>query len=246
MENYELLSFASADELARAAARSWLEEIESASRAGKPHCVALSGGRIAQKFFAATVEQAKNRAVSLGNVHFFWTDERCVPPADAESNFRLANDLLFKPLNISNDHIHRLRAEMPSSEALEIAVAELRQFAPPDENDQPVLDLVLLGMGEDGHVASLFPDSTGTNEGISVPFLGVENSPKPPPRRISLSYAALKAAKNLWILASGTGKAAVLRESLAPGGRTPLARVIQSRAPRPGTKIFSDLPKYPL
>ena len=75
--NIELLSFATADELARAAASAWLDAIESANRAGKTHSVALSGGRITQKFFASTVEQNKTRAVSFANVHFFWADERC-------------------------------------------------------------------------------------------------------------------------------------------------------------------------
>ena len=80
MANFELLTFASADELARAAAGAWLDEIAAANRAGKTHCVALSGGRIAQKSFAAVAEQARARAVSFGHVHFFWADERCVPP----------------------------------------------------------------------------------------------------------------------------------------------------------------------
>ena len=110
MNNFELISFASADELARAAAGAWLDEIESANRAGKPHCVALSGGRIAQKFFASVVEQAKARKIGDGgtpslpaNVHFFWADERCVPPDDPESNFKLANELLFAPLKIADE-----------------------------------------------------------------------------------------------------------------------------------------------
>jgi 6-phosphogluconolactonase len=241
MKNFELISFASADELARAAAGAWLDEIEAANRAGKTHCVALSGGRIAQKFFAATVEQAKARAVSFDNVHFFWADERCVPPTDPDSNFKLANELLFVPLKISETQVHRLRGELPPAEAVKIAEVELRRFAAPDKNVFPVLDLIFLGLGEDGHVASLFPSSSEKNEDTSASFLAVENSPKPPPRRISMSYATLKAAKNLWILASGSGKETVLRASLAPGGQTPLARAIQSRAGRPGTKIFSDL-----
>src|ERR1019366_10247633 len=98
MEKNELISFTSADELARAAASAWLDEIAAANRAGKRHCVALSGGRIAQIFFASVVEQAKARKIGDGdtpslpsNVAFFWADARCVPPDDAESNFKLAN-----------------------------------------------------------------------------------------------------------------------------------------------------------
>jgi 6-phosphogluconolactonase len=100
-----------------------------------------------------------------------------------------------------------------------------------------VLDLIFLGMGEDGHVASLFPGVPLQELDSTVPFLAIENSPKPPPCRISLSYAAIAVAKQVWVLVSGVGKETALRESLRPGGRTPLARVLQlcSR-----TRIFCD------
>ena len=238
--NFELLSFANADELARAAAGAWLDEIEAANRVGKTLCVALSGGRITQKFFNATVEQAKLRKISFSCVHFFWADERCVPPASPDSNFKLANELLFLPLNISAEKIHRVRGEDSPSAAVKIAESELCRIAPQNQNRQPVLDLIFLGMGEDGHIASLFPKTSAKFLDISVPFLVVENSPKPPPTRISLSYKTIFAAKNLWILASGAGKASALRESLSPKGGTPLASVIQMRR----VKIFSDINEF--
>jgi 6-phosphogluconolactonase len=246
MGNVEQISFASADDLARAVASAWLDEIESANRAGKTHCVALSGGRIAQKFFAATVEQAKTRAVSFERVHFFWADERCVPPNDPESNFKLANELLFAPLKIPANQIHRIRGEDLPEKAAALASAEMIRIIPTTSPSSrrgegvyslPVLDLIYLGMGEDGHVASLFPGASSEILNCTVPFLAVENSPKPPPRRISLSYAAIAAAKQVWVLVSSAGKETSLRESLAPSGKTPLARVIQSRLQ---TKIFSD------
>ena len=238
MANYELISFAGPDELARAAASAWLDEIATANRAGKPYGVALSGGRITQKFFASVVEQNQSRKTSFANVHFFWADERCVPPTDAESNFKLADELLFQPLKISPVQIHRLRGELPSAAAVKIAAEAIRCFAPTEVNNLPVLDLILLGMGEDGHVASLFPDAGPEVLNGTAPFLVVDNSPKPPPRRISLSYAAIAVARQVWVLVSGAGKAPALRESLKPADTTPLARVI---AMRPATKIFSDL-----
>lgn len=237
MPNFELLSFATADALAHAAAGAWLDEIEAANRAGKKHCVALSGGRIAQKFFASVVEQNKTRNISFAPVHFFWADERCVPPTDPESNFKLANELLFLPLKISAEKIHRLRGEDSPAAAVKIAESELRRFAPQNDDRQPVLDLIFLGMGEDGHVASLFPNASAKILDTSAVFVVVENSPKPPPTRISLSYQAIFAAKNLWILVSGAGKRAALHDSLTLQGRTPLARVIQARP----VKIFSDI-----
>ena len=240
MANFELLSFASADELARAAAGAWLDEIEAANRAGQSHCVALSGGRIAQKFFASVVEQNRTRKISFAGVHFFWADERCVPPTDPESNFKLANELLFLPLNIAAEKIHRLHGEDSPQAAVKIAEAELCRLAPKNENQQPVLDLIFLGMGDDGHIASLFPDAPAIIVDTAVPFLVVENSPKPPPIRISLTYKTIFAAKNIWILISGKGKAAALRESLSPKGGTPLARIVQARP----VKIFSEINEF--
>ena len=237
MDNVELISFTTADEMASRAAGAWLDEVESAGRAGKMHCVALSGGRITQKFFTATVKQTTVRKISFGRVHFFWADERCVPPASPESNFKPANELLFAPLKIPSNQIHRIRGEDSPQIAVKLAEEELRRFAP-DKDGQPMLDLIFLGMGEDGHVASLFPGASPETVNCAVPFLFIENSPKPPPRRISLRYAAIAAAKQVWVLVSGAGKEAVLRESLRPGGQTPLARVIQWRS---RTKIFSGI-----
>jgi 6-phosphogluconolactonase len=237
-KRFDLISFVTPDLLARAAASAWLEEIESAGRSGKSHCVALSGGRIAQKFFSTAAGMAAGRSIPWKNVHFFWGDERCVPPTDSESNFRLANELLFVPLKIADQQIHRLRGEDVPHDAVKKAEAELRRFAAASQSGQPVLDLILLGMGEDGHVASLFPNSARRVIDVTDPFLAVDNSPKPPPRRISLSYAAILAAKNVWVLASGAGKEAVLKESLATNSATPLGFVINSRG---RTKIFTDL-----
>src|ERR1700677_3096984 len=125
VNNFELISFPGPDELAAAAAGAWLDEIESANREGKPHFVALSGGRITQKFFISTAEKTMGRGVSFANIHFFWADERCVPPDDPDSNFKLADDLLFAPLKISEKQIHRLRGELPPEAAAAQANSEI-------------------------------------------------------------------------------------------------------------------------
>jgi 6-phosphogluconolactonase len=266
MKNFELLNFANADELARAAANAWLEEVESANRANRKICVALSGGRIVQNFFVATVELVRERhraGVSIfgdgdtpslpGNIHFFWADERCVPPTDADSNFKEASTLLLEPLRIPPNQIHRLRGEVSPETAVKMANEEIRHvvlgskpLTPPISplgqgegvESLPVLDLIFLGMGEDGHVASLFPNATPRILDSTAPFLAISHSPKPPPNRISLSYAALAAAKQVWALISGAGKAEALRASLNPDGVTPLARVMRSRSQ---FKIFCDI-----
>jgi 6-phosphogluconolactonase len=237
VKNFELIPFATADELARTVAGKWLDEIESVNRAGKSYCVALSGGRIAQKFFAATVEQARARAVSFERTHFFWADERCVPPDDAESNFAIARKFLFAPLKIADAQIHRIRGEDSPEAAAKAASTEVSKIAPVNENGQPVLDLIFLGMGKDGHVASLFPGESETAAASKAVYRAIKNSPKPPQNRVTLGYAAIAAARQVWVLVSGTGKKTALHESLFCKNRTPLARVTQFRT---RTKIFSD------
>lgn len=239
MAKFALIRFPNANELAQAVAAAWSDEIAAASYANQAYHVALSGGRIALKLFPAVVELAKARNVALNHVHYFWADERCVPPDDPESNFRVARERLFGPLKIPSDQIHRIRGEESAYVATAKAESEIRRFAPLNADGQPVLDLVWLGLGEDGHVASLFPGEIESVASSSSAYRAVTNSPKPPPQRITLSYTAIAAARQVWVLASGSGKQAALRESLKPTGRTSLARVIQSRCQ---TRIYSDIP----
>ena len=240
MSNHQLLTFGQADELAHAVANAWLDEIELAHRMGTGHNVALSGGRIAQKFFDATVAEARRRGVTFGGVHFFWADERCVPPDDPESNYRLAAELLFGPLQMAPGQIHRIRGEDAPETAAAAAEADLRKVLCKNREGRPVLDLVLLSMGEDGHVASLFPPPPAKKIDSHVSFLVVRDSPKPPPTRISLSYQAIMDANRRWVLVSGAAKAGALRESLTRTGKTPLGRLIAACP----VKIFTNLPQF--
>jgi 6-phosphogluconolactonase len=233
----EIASFTDANGLAGAVASRWLNEIAAARAAGLPHRVALSGGRIAARLFAAVSAQNCVRRVSFESVHFFWADERCVPPTDPESNFRMAEEALLGPLSVSAGQIHRLKGEDDPESAAREASSEMLGEVPTNAAGQPVLDLVLLGMGEDGHVASLFPGAEVLR--CSTPYLVIRHSPKPPPGRISLSYAAIAAARQVWVLASGAGKEAALRQSLVSPDTTPLGRVIASRLQ---TVLFTDLP----
>ena len=238
MQNFELIRCANADDLASLAAKQWLDEIERANRVTASHDVALSGGRITTKFLAAAVEQSKARKISLAQVNFFWADERCVGPADAQSNFKLVNDGLFVPLKIAPDKIHRLRGEDEPEEGAKKAEAEIRKFVGANAHGQPVLDLIFLGLGEDGHVASLAPEEPESMMEDKDVFRGVHNFAKPPPERITIGYQTIAAARQVWMLASGTGKEQAFRDSLVPNGKTSFARVLKLREQ---TKIFSDI-----
>ncbi|HWC61665.1 MAG TPA: 6-phosphogluconolactonase, partial [Verrucomicrobiae bacterium] len=207
-----------------------------ANRVTSSHDVALSGGRITGKFLAAVVEQSKQRKISLGQVNFFWADERCVPPTDAQSNFKLVNDGLLAPLNISPEKIHRLRGEDGPEAGAKQAEAETRKIVGANAHGQPVLDLIFLGLGEDGHVASLAPEESESMMQDQSVFRGVHNFAKPPPERITIGYQTIAAARQVWMLASGAGKEQAMRDSLA--GNTPFGRVLKLRN---GTRIFSDI-----
>jgi 6-phosphogluconolactonase len=239
MTNLDVTYFSSGLELAQTAARDWLSLLPGSPSA---HLVAFSGGRIAGAFFEAITEHAVLSGTSFEHVHFFWADERCVPPEHPESNFRIANQELLGPLGISQDKIHRLRGECEPDLAVAEANAEIGLIAPTNSAGLPVLDLVFLGMGEDGHIAALFPTAPASVLECELPYLAVRSSSKPPPMRMSLSYAAIAAARQVWVMIAGPGKQEAFRQSLSPDGRTPLARVLLSRS---RTRIFAEMALNP-
>lgn len=239
MGTFDLRQFSGAEPLADAAAADCLRAVQAPHAA--PHfSLALSGGRIARNFCSALARLCVNRG-SLARVAFFWSDERCVPPENEESNFRLANEALLRPLEIPGSQIHRIRGEIDPAEACTRAVSELTEIVGQGPSSQPVLDLVLLGMGEDGHVASLFPGEPEGEMADAAVYRCV-TAVKPPPLRITLGYGAISAARDVWVLASGAGKAEALRESLRSRGGTPLARVLRLRA---SVRIYTDIALSP-
>lgn len=237
MRNVELRSFPDAAALAAAAARGWLGELAAGRGGDRPFCVALSGGRIARPFYEAIVAASQGKEKAWRDVEFFFADERWVPLDDPESNYRLAREGLFGPLGIPARRLHPFQVGADPEFAAAQAQAELLHRTAVTVQGDPILDLVILGLGEDGHVASLFPDAPAAvvnSRAVYLPVIG----PKPPPQRITLSYAVLAAARRVWVLVSGAGKEPALRASLLPTGQTPLATVIRSRRT---TTIFTDV-----
>ena len=233
--NVDLKLFPDDQALSAAAARDWLTLLQASSG---PHRVALSGGRIAKNFFAAVADLAKGSGSLFANVHFFWADERCLKPSDPESNFRLAQENLLQPLGIATDKIHRLKGEWLPMAAVAEAIQDIQQVVPSDSAGVPVLDMIFLGLGEDGHIASLMPNAPPAVLECRKPFVHVADSPKPPPDRLSMTYPILAVAKNVSLLVAGAGKADALRNSLSPDGTTPFARVLRSRK---HTVIYTDI-----
>ena len=234
----KIRAFASAEALAEAAGIHFVDAVPPRA----PFHVALSGGRIAKSFYDSIVSRAAAESRNVDNIHFFFADERCVPPSDPESNFLTARQSLFEPLQIRDEQIHRIHGETEDTYAVQEAEAELCRIAPLNPDGQPILDLVILGMGEDGHTASLFPGESPTLIHDKSVYRAV-TAVKPPPRRITLGYAPLRAARQLIVLASGKAKEAILRQVLsevkANALTLPLARVISDHS---NVIIFTDVP----
>ncbi len=235
MGEFELRCFAEPASLARRVAEHWLDLIRTHGK-DHPFCVALPGGRITPVLLAAFAAQVKREGVDLSSVHFFWSDERCVPPSSPESNFRPAWEHLLNPLQIPERQVHRIRGELPPLAAAALAEAELRAICGTKAPHSPHIDLVLLGMGEDGHVASLFPGEADSWLSDLLVYRPVTAS-KPPPLRITLGYTAIAAARSVWVLVSGAGKERTFQRSRAQRD-TPLGHVLNSR---PDTRLYSDL-----
>ena len=239
-------AFAAANELAAAVAEQWIQFIRYENRSLS---IALSGGRIARPLFTQITRQTLRAQLDRRRLRFFWADERCVPPDHQASNFRLAQKLLLQPLDIDERQqfpfIGSVPPEIMAKKGLEML---LTAFGNPNQTSKdktakttsiPILDLAILGMGEDGHIASLFPENMETDLRRPQACFNVITAGKPPPHRITLSYDVLAAAKQTWILVSGKGKTKTLLQAIQNQSDTPIRRLLSRRH---STQIFTDLP----
>jgi 6-phosphogluconolactonase len=194
--------------------------------------LALSGGSTP----ARTYELLAGALESWDGVEIWFADERCVPPEDEESNYRLAAETLLRPAAIDPARVHRMEGELGPeegahryAEALRAGVAPA-QTSPSSAPALPVLDLIALGIGPDGHVASLFPGAPTLDAPAETLCLGVHDSPKPPPERITLSLAVLRAARRCLLLATGAGKADAITAALGePTKHVPASLLVRER-----------------
>jgi 6-phosphogluconolactonase len=185
--------------------------------------VALPGGSVATTFFPALAAAA----VDWTRTEFFWVDERAVSPDDSASNYALAQKLWLTAAGIPRERIHRMHGEAQDlEEAARKAAAELTSIA----GDPPRLDVALLGVGEDGHVASIFPGRDIPDSDLLV--VAVYDAPKPPARRLSLGLQVLASAERVVIAAVGRSKASAVRDALQTRPATPIGRLLnRSRSP---------------
>jgi len=213
MNNLELIRFADDVELARAAAGQWTSQLESLANASRPYCVALSGGRIARRFFEAVVVQAGTRRLPLNSIEFFWGDERHVPPDHPESNYRMAYEALLSKVPVPAENVFRVPAEIPdANQAAADYEQTLRKFFQLSPGAFPRFDLILLGMGPDGHTASLFPGTSALQEKSRLVVANWVEKFKA--YRITFTLPVLNNAAVVTFLVGGADKAETVREVL--------------------------------
>ncbi len=194
--------------------------------------VALSGGNTPKPIYAALADPENSSKVDWSKVHLFWGDERPVPPTDPDSNFRMVKDALLDRIDIPVDNIHRVHAEMDVRLAAFQYEEELRECF---EGEWPDFDLVFLGMGEDGHTASLFPHSAGLNEGFR--WFIANYAPGRETWRLTLTANAINSAKFVLVLVKGESKAETVREVLT-GPQEPETYPIQLINPKDGEMVW--------
>jgi 6-phosphogluconolactonase len=199
---------ADADILAAAvAARLVVKIIDAQATRGRAHVV-LTGGRIAAKVLSSVKDLPAVAAVDWSRVDLWWGDERFLPEGDKERNATQAREALLDALTIDPARIHEMPpSDGPDGDDAEAAAGRYaRELAAAAEGAElPHFDVLMLGVGEDGHVASIFPGHpVGQATGATA---AVHDSPKPPPTRITLTMPAIRSAEEVWLIASGEGKA---------------------------------------
>ncbi len=185
---------------------------ESISAAGQ-FTLVLSGGSTPGKLYELLTSTPYRERLAWDRVHLFWGDERCVPPEHAESNFRLVQEELITPLGLSQKNLHRIKGELESPEKSAAEYEEeLADFFRLQAGDVPRFDLILLGMGADGHTASLFPSDNSLQE--CKHLVVATRSTHGGVRRITLTLPTINHARQVFFLISGPDKAETVREVL--------------------------------
>lgn len=227
-------------ELASAIAARMAERIRSIRAQGRQPRVVLTGGTIAQ----AAYRQLDGASADWTQVQFWFGDERWVPSGDPDRNDQQADIAFLARLGVPAANIHRMPAR-EGARSLETAAADYGSALPSDP-----MDLVLLGVGPDGHIASLFPGFDQLRI-TDRPCVAVTDSPKPPPERISLTFDSLNRTDALWFLVSGADKAPAVARALASTGsidQTPARGVtgIEETLWLLDAAAATELPKEPI
>jgi 6-phosphogluconolactonase len=201
--------------LAAAAAAFVLEVGQEAIRAKGRFFIALSGGTTPETLYRTLTSPAFVDRFDWSRTTFFFSDERCVPLNDPRSNYALANKTLFTPLKIMSSQVYRMAGESRDPPAAAHEYEQQLYLATKTSPSVPLsLDLILLGLGEDGHTASLFPGVPVLRDHQRL--IAATQSPKDPPIRLTMTFAAINRASVILFLVAGADKAGIVRAILDP------------------------------
>jgi 6-phosphogluconolactonase len=207
---------------------------EAVSERGR-FTIALSGGSTPKSLYNLLATNARN-SLPWDKMFFFWGDERHVPPTDDQSNYRMVDEAMLSKVSVPAVNVFRFAAENPDANAVAEAYEEtLRKFFELKAGEFPRLDLILLGLGPDGHTASLFPGTAGLQEKSRLVIANWVEKLKT--HRLSFTFPVLNAGRTVAFLVSGTDKAAALHSVLeenVPGEQYP-AKLVQ---PKDGKLIW--------
>ena len=204
-ENKEVKIFPSAHDLAEAFA---FELYQMTKNSRQRFDIALSGGSTPKLLFDVLAEQYASK-IPWNRIHFWWGDERCVPPTDSESNYNMTNNHLFSKIVIDPSQIHRVKGELPPEDAATDYIQQIQRNLNEREN-WPIFDLIILGMGDDGHTASIFPHEM--NLLTSDKICEVATHPVSGQKRVSLTGNVINNANRIFFLISGKSKAKRISE----------------------------------
>lgn len=218
----QITVFASAEELFAAAAGEFANTVTQAP--ANACSIALSGGSTPRSLYKLIAERAVSdgalRSIGWRNVHLFFGDERCVPPNDEQSNYRMVRESLLSNAALGAAHVHRIHAELPPAQAAQEYEADLKQHF---SESLPRFDLVLLGLGYDGHTASLFPGTAALVE--TTRWVVANEVPQQKSTRITLTFPVLNNAAKVMFLVSGADKSNAMAATFDQTSETPASRV---------------------
>jgi 6-phosphogluconolactonase len=236
MVRRDVVVHANSEVLAAAAAARLVTRLVDVQAAGRVPKLVLTGGGIGTAVLEQLRHGPAHDAVDWAHVEFYWGDERFLPAGDPERNETQARQALLDHLPVDPQRVHPMGADTgtgPSgAEAAAEEYAELlaRHARPEDHGPVPAFDVTLLGMGGEGHTASVFPHSPAVYE-TERTVVAVHGCPKPPPTRVSLTLPAIRRSVEVWILATGDTKAAAVAMALGGAGEVaiPVAGAIGTR-----------------
>ncbi|WP_395666544.1 6-phosphogluconolactonase [Methylocella sp.] len=232
-----------AEDAADLAARAAAFIAAAAAASKRPFALCLSGGSTPRDVYARLAAPPLAEALDWGKVHLFWGDERFVPADDPKSNFRMAREALIDHVPIPAGNVHPVDVCAPDPETAarryERDLFGFHGAQGRDDPDRPLFGVTLLGLGTDGHTASLFPGSPALDVKDRLAAAVVGAMPEP---RVTLTFRALAASAETAFLVSGASKQEMLRRLLEGDDRLPAARI----APQGTLRIFADRAAFPL